>query len=127
MDIFGEIYRTLGQFGVGCGYVKKHVFCWNTISFGIKKMAEIGELFSLEEDECSEMFITQEPTNVPNVGISLPSDNTDKTDGMLLGVSVDDFQSPCSSLVNRHESGIYSDISEDECVFQCSQKVQQNK
>ena len=90
-------------------------------------MAQGGQIFSLEEDECNDLFITQDPKGFVNAGINLPSSNGDSNDGMLLGLSVNDFQSPCSSLINRKESGIYSDISSDDGDFQCSQVVQNER
>ena len=84
-------------------------------------MAEGGAIFSLEEDECNDMFITQEPKDLGGDCGNVNIGNFNSDEGMLLGLSPTDFHSPCSSLINRKESGIYSDISDDEGVFQCSQ------
>ena len=81
-------------------------------------MEDSGDLFSLEDDDYNEMFITQVP-KVGNDG-NKNSEVLEKevNDGMILGLARDDFQSPCSSLINRKESGIYSDISEAEDDFE---------
>ena len=80
------------------------------------KMSEL-EIFSLEEDdEFNNLFITQEP--------SQSVDNSEKSDykmevdsNTIFGLSADNFQSPCSSIVPQAQ---YSDISDDD-VFMPSQ------
>ena len=50
------------------------------------------ELFSLEEDDVSNLFITQESSYDRN-----KSQNCDK----FLGKEVSDFQSPCVSVIDK--------------------------
>ena len=70
------------------------------------------EVFSLEEDDCNELFITQSCSGDNN------SVNSSVNDGFsgVLGDPMD-FASPCSSLVNAH----YSDISDDDFEIPSSQ------
>ena len=73
----------------------------------------IMELFSLEEDDAKELFITQTPS-VEKSGINLAG---------LIGDGTD-FVSPCVSLVDCKEDKVaaYSDISDDEIFdIPCSQ------
>ena len=66
------------------------------------------EVYSLEDEDCNDLFITQQS----------PSDKSDKISGEMSANKVlndpMDFQSPCVSLVGN--SQIYSDISDDEFV-----------
>ena len=84
------------------------LFC---VKFYVGIMAENMDLFSLEDDDCSQLFITQEPKqNIENMDIN---------DGMFLGIAKTDFSSPCASLVSK--DSIYSDISNAEDVSNWSQ------
>ena len=76
-------------------------------------MAEGVNVFSLEDDDYNELFITQ----VPKDNVDVNKCNDEESGDMFFGVAKDDFQSPCSSLINRNEPTIYSDIS-DADVFQ---------
>ena len=72
------------------------------------------DLFSLEDDDVRELFITQTPS-VQKVGSDLVG---------LIG-DESDFSLPCVSLVNqvKNNSAHYSDISDDEIFnIPCSQK-----
>ena len=68
------------------------------------------EVYSLEEDDCSQLFITQaSPKRLEN--------------GIVLGDPLD-FASPCVSLVSKVDGGmnVYSDISDDDMdAIPCSQ------
>ena len=71
------------------------------------------QLFSLEDDDANELFITQTPS-VEKSRINLAE---------LIGDGTD-FVSPCVSLVDRKENKVaaYSDISDDEMFdIPCSQ------
>ena len=61
------------------------------------------EVFSLEEDDCPELFITQSGSSDQNNG------SINEYNDSILGDGLD-FKSPCASLVRP----VYSDISEDE-------------
>ena len=75
------------------------------------------ELFSLEDEYGDELFITQNPrdSNVEDKEFS----QSDGNEGFL-GVNPRNFQSPCSSLVNRVQGvrPVYEDISDDETAFE---------
>ena len=78
------------------------------------------ELFSLEEDEDNELFITQHKDNV--------SDNVEPMeveDSKFLGVKKNDSAWPCDSLVQKGgcKNANYSDISDDDVFIPCSQNV----
>ena len=71
------------------------------------------DIFSLEEDDCDNLFITRSSNSNGN------SQNLDVgvTNSPVLGDTTD-FQRPCFSLLDSK----YSDISEDEFDIPCSQK-----
>ena len=73
------------------------------------------DVFSLEEDDCEGLFITQSGSNNPgnSYGSALVSD-------------IRDFSSPCASLVNqvRGENVVYSDISDEDDFQLPSSQVQ---
>ena len=78
-------------------------------------MEYLGKMdtFSLEEDEFSELFITQESNrSVSNVS---EEENADK---LFLGVEEDDFGTLSVSIVRSKEVPHYSDISEDNKDFE---------
>ena len=64
------------------------------------------DVFSLEEDDARELFITQTPKE--NDGNDLEEDN------FQFGINKSDFASPCVSVVDAVKSNQYSDISEDD-------------
>ena len=71
------------------------------------------EVFSLEDDDGNDLFITQE---------SQMDKNNRKSEGSSILGDPLDFQSPCASLINTH----YSDISDDDLMeIPCSQ-ISQN-
>ena len=72
------------------------------------------DYYSLEEDDASGLFITQESSRINDeIG-----ENHDESGDNFLGVMTDDFQSPCVSLVTGENTAHYSDISEDEQDFE---------
>ena len=77
-------------------------------------MDQFEDLFSLEDDDCSQLFIAQEPKeNI--VDLMEKSANESSNDGSLfLNRSVSDFASPCVSLIGNKNVTVYSDISDDE-------------
>ena len=73
--------------------------------------------FSLEDDDCSQMFITQSSVN--NVGFEKAESDEEVDSGLLSStfLSVDqlDFKTPSVSVIGKAKQ--YSDISDDEYVF----------
>ena len=81
-------------------------------------MENIGDLYSLEDPDCIQLFITQETSD--KVG-NFSYNDMDLDDNMLMGLDVGDFKSPCvSSLDTEKDVTKYSDISDDD-DFVCSQ------
>ena len=73
------------------------------------------DTYSLEEEDCGALFLTQESRKLPGEG----SANESQSEGSFLGLEPADFCSLCVSLVAQGESlGIYSDISEEEDAFE---------
>ena len=68
------------------------------------------DTFSLEDDDYGDMFITQ--SSKDNVEIVPDDDNSNKE--LFLGLSKNDFSSPCSSLLKGQSDSNhqYSDISD---------------
>ena len=79
-------------------------------------MVSLMEVFSLQDDEARDLFITQTPKE----------DNLDVLDNgnFQFGVDKNDFQSPCVSLVDQCRSDQYSDIFdvEEDCVFMANKE-----
>ena len=74
-------------------------------------MSQIVEMYSLEEEDGNELFLTQtERINDQNDGEFVAGDDSD--DRMFLGLPATDFQSLCASLTSGDFH--YSEISEDE-------------
>ena len=70
------------------------------------------EVFSLEDDGCNELFITQESKQKEECNVS---ENVGES-GEFLGIDPFDFQSPCTS-VHKSEATYqpqYSDVSDEE-------------
>ena len=85
-------------------------------------MAENMDLFSLEDEDCSELFITQEPKE-NLVGLMNENvENMEVNDDSFLGLEKTNFSSPCVSLVSK--DSIYSDISDAEDTSFSSQNYQ---
>ena len=73
------------------------------------------ELFSLEDEDTTGLFITQESKNLVHEECDKSEDEFES----LLGLDVNDFTSPCVSLVPKKAYvPEYSDISEDEGAFE---------
>ena len=70
------------------------------------------QVFSLEDEDYGNMFITQESGNNENLIGNL--DNSDNEGEFFLGVKATDFASPCVSQVTSHQNAMYSDISDAE-------------
>ena len=70
------------------------------------------EVFSLEEEEGNDLFVTQQPREV--VYSVSNHQEKDESEGSFLGLDVSDFASPCVSLVKPNEAMEYSDISDAE-------------
>ena len=70
------------------------------------------DICSLEEDDCSQLFITQESKE----GGGNENMEVDDEFDLFLGVKSDDFASPMASIVESRkiEGAQYSDISEDD-------------
>ena len=77
-------------------------------------MDQFEDLFSLEDDDCSQLFITQEPKEKNMELIEINGNQTSNDSGIFLGNPVTDFKSLCVSLSGSNNINIYSDISEDE-------------
>ena len=77
-------------------------------------MAGFEELFSLEDDEWSELFITQELRNNIAEILEKTDENLPMECGKFLGTYGNDFASPCTSVVQKGNMLIYPDISDDE-------------
>ena len=78
-------------------------------------------LYSLEEDECNELFITRTSSADGYNKDKIEMHNAEDSHKSFLGVAHMDFQSPCSSLVG--EKQMYSDISDaEDDIFQSSQQ-----
>ena len=73
------------------------------------------EVFSLEDDSCSQLFITQESKDKQDS----KDIKTDEEDGQFLGLDPFDLQSPCSSIIDRKEKyqPACENISDDEMEF----------
>ena len=71
------------------------------------------EVFSLEDDDCEGMFITQEPSKLQEID----GDKSVLGDGL-------DFSSPCVSLTSQSSLGaaVYEDISDNDAFdIPCSE------
>ena len=70
------------------------------------------EVFSLEDDDYGDLFITQQSSNDQNIKSNL--DKSEEEDGLFLGIETSDFKSPCLSVVSPLKNAMYSDISDAE-------------
>ena len=68
------------------------LYLWCLICVILLKFSEFFtvDVFSLEEDDGNELFITQEPKD-----LCVKEDKVDDQSDTFLGVDVMDFQSPC--------------------------------
>ena len=72
------------------------------------------EVFSLEDDDCSQMFITQSSPKRQRIS------NEEVGNFSILGDEMD-FSSPCVSVLSGTNNPHYSDISDDDFTeIQCS-------
>ena len=77
-------------------------------------MSNMDELLSLEDYECSQLFITQEPKENITDLLNRSDDKVEEKDELFLGIAANDFQSPCLSLIKTNNDAMYSDISDVE-------------
>ena len=68
-------------------------------------------MFSLEDDECNDLFITQTPYEKLDL---TQNDGGETSKSGCLGLASDDFKSPCSSILLSQPQ--YSDISDDDVM-----------
>ena len=85
-------------------------------------MAENMDIFSLEDDDCIQLFITQLSQNDSGfINCANDSNNQDKSE-KFIGLNPTDFTSLVTSLL--HRDSVYSDISDDdEFILPLSQKM----
>ena len=78
------------------------------------------QVFSLEEDDCSDLFVTQTPRKKNIVPPSEENCNESQEGNEFRGVDQHDFMSPCVSLHSKLEntSTVYSAISDPEDDFE---------
>ena len=81
---------------------------------------EDSALFSLEDDDANELFITQTPRESLLDQLELTQSDGNNS---ILGVCGSDFQSPCTSLVTLQQAPMYEDISDDEFIPQGNSEV----
>ena len=97
-----------------CSFVSSFLSNWIIV------MATCG-VFSLEEDDCNELFITQSARELILDGVQMSQDSEKIT---IFGINGDDFKSKTPMLINpRGNAAMYEDISDDEGQFECSQNV----
>ena len=72
------------------------------------------ELFSLEDEDISQMFITQESKNHNSGFLDKSGEEEDGESGLFMGVKPTDFKSPCTTVTYNQNSQKYSDISDDD-------------
>ena len=76
------------------------------------------DMFSLEDEDASALFITQESSGISQLDLSKNSENEE----LFCGVEEGDFSSPCVSMVGAQPKlPQYSDISEDENDFETTE------
>ena len=90
-------------------------------------MSEEFGLFSLEDDDCSELFIKQESRKSENNDEKSGNFNWNVVEGMQFGIAEDDFQSSCQSVISGLNNPMYSDISDDEDIFEDSKNEQNTR
>ena len=82
-------------------------------------MAE-NNVFSLEDEDCGNIFITQESNS--DSKLMVQDEESDLEFDSVFGISASDFQSPCVSMVKPSEN-IYSDISDADDFEQLTDKT----
>ena len=86
-------------------------------------MAEGGDIYSLEEEECSQMFITQEPKDSIKDLLEKSGENEVQMETSLFGIPGNDFGALCVSMVDVNQN-VYSDISNDDFTNEPVKKAQ---
>ena len=74
-----------------------------------------SEVFSLEDDDYGDMFITQSGGQSDNLCNEVEKSN--KESGLFLGLEETNFSTPCVSQFKSVHNPVYSDISDDK-VFE---------
>ena len=85
-------------------------------------MENFEDLFSLEDDDVSQMFITQEGKEPISELLDKSNDDVDADKNIFLGSKVTNFQMPAMSFVQKRNLPEYSDISDDDFMPEPSQK-----
>ena len=85
-------------------------------------MENFEDLFSLEDDDVSQMFITQEGKEPISEFLDKSNDDVDADKNIFLGSKVTNFQMPAMSFVQKRNLPEYSDISDDDFMPEPSQK-----
>ena len=85
-------------------------------------MENFEDLFSLEDDDISQMFITQEGKEPISELLDKSNDDVDVDKNIFLGSKVTNFQMPAMSFVQKRNLPEYSDISDDNFMPEPSQK-----
>ena len=78
----------------------------------------MDELFSLEDDDLSQFFITQESRGETSEIV----DKSAESGNLFLGKDVNDLTSPVMSVIQKRNMPVYSDISDDDFPIEPSQK-----
>ena len=89
-------------------------------------MENFEDLFSLEDDDVSQMFITQEGKEPISELLDKSNDDVDADKNIFLGSKVTNFQMPTMSFVQKRNLPEYSDISDDDFMPVASQKKKKN-
>ena len=78
------------------------------------------EVFSLEEEECGGLFLTQNSRNHNGESEEFANKEDKSREDNFFGMDPFDFTSPCVSMIcrNTERNTLYSDISDDEKDFQ---------
>ena len=83
-----------------------------------------GDLFSLEDEDYNELFIAQQPSRNISDLMDKSVENLDSGVDSFLGLSADDFMSPCVSLASKDKfNPQYSDISDVAGIHKCRTNV----
>ena len=85
-------------------------------------MENFEDLFSLEDDDVSQMFITQEGKEPISELLDKSNDDIDADKNIFLGSKVTNFQMPAMSFVQKRNLPEYLDISDDDFMPEPSQK-----
>ena len=85
-------------------------------------MENFEDLFSLEDDDVSQMFITQEGKEPISELLDKGNDDVDADKNIFLGSKVNNFQMPAMSFVQKRNLPEYLDISDDDFMAEPSQK-----